>query len=744
MNPVSRFFLVVEGTNDTYPNYTNATVRFLNSDPAEYDLDESFISSPLFSLSLDFKNIPEISKVTSITFLMVPKIFPNILELFQNINDSCVWFSLGLANLVIFECEDKKTLSQKTIDKLTKSKNLTGYEVWNIKTGKIVNTPSRIIKISNNDSKHKKCKIKLSSKMPLHLKFVVSEFILSVNKFLKASGKFTPYYFDKHCKIIAVIGEFCDDLSFLSGNKNFNPSQLTLDYLGAKDKNELYGKLKTKGFQSRVSEVINDRHGKIIQFNSSLSYIYSQAYSGTFPIFDHIGIVRRHSLLGLGSAISALYELMIQLEAAFVQIPFEDLFTSEYHSEFCPQEYIDLIVEPTLFDSKPWKKDPLRLKIAEKELSKTSYNPEPIDYYNRLSFFSGRLGFREYEFGATAAIQVTVEAHALPWHIINYTHEIIHSHVRYLLKQLYMVPNSSRKNRQDIFLEGYLNQIDKIYKNYNLIKKKIKVTYYDYFVIVLLKFIINAPIFGSLSTKSNADSITSLHSRTIRSIPENLPGASILLEESLEYTKDITEIFVHIIDYNYIYKQQLNVYLMSIWTSWSTIPAVSNDLNHYVLRSLIIIGLNIEAAPEIRFDDAQKKFKQLLVEMGALRSNVIFTNVLDVLNDPDALFDLKYRYINCAIIGDLVNSFFVGKLEKYLNNADQNILPNTIIDDGIPISYTIQTNSFSGDEIKSKVRFVLDQLGREVFKKDKKTPEDIQERTSAWLLLSLSSFNYHD
>jgi hypothetical protein len=181
------------------------------------------------------------------------------------------------------------------------------------------------------------------------------------------------------------------------------------------------------------------------------------------------------------------------------------------------------------------------------------------------------------------------------------------------------------------------------------------------------------------------------------------------------------------------------VYMMSIWTSWGTVVAVTNDIKQYILRSLIICSLNVDGDSNTRFKIVKIKFLQLITDLNAQKPNAVFDKILLELNDDECARDLMMRFYNCIIIGDLVYNFFVAKLETHLDNKDDNILPDGLYDDDIPITYYINTNTFIGQPIKSKVRFLLDQLGREVFKKRVSEPDELIEKTSAWLLLCLSS-----
>ncbi|MCO5948113.1 hypothetical protein [Mucilaginibacter flavidus] len=432
MNPTHSFFLVVEGENDAYPNYESARISFVKTDPSEIKFDNLFICSPLCSVSEDApQNIPTLADGTIITFLMVPSVFPSFQAIIPYAkNSGQLWFSLGLSNLVIIE-NNSTDVSNKIIEHLKAVNNLTAYERWEINGGRVKPRTSPFFTILHNHGGVHNCDLKISKSLPFYLKFAVSEYIISVNKFLTASKKFTPHYYKGHLNTVDACNDLVNDLGVLFGDKNFKPSISLVQHLNPDRTGDIYEIVTSGTSKELVDELINDRHGRIIQFNSSMSYIYSQAYAGTFPIFDHIGIIRRHSLLGVGTAISALQEILIQMETSLWQLPFENLLSTEYTTAICPPEFTKVIINPGYFDPAIWKSDPVKIQVIDYSSDTTKKLPE--NFYNRLSFFSGRLGFREYEFSATAAIQVLVEAHSLKWHIINYTHEIIHNHVRLIL-----------------------------------------------------------------------------------------------------------------------------------------------------------------------------------------------------------------------------------------------------------------------------------------------------------------------
>lgn len=736
---IHRLFLVVEGDQDGYPNYEKNLVHILENDPCEEQLDNLFICSPLFSpLSKGVEKIPELNNKYTITFLMVPNIFPTISDIIQRFSfTNEIWFSLGLANLVVIE--EGRSISTKLIEYLRSKDNLTAFETWDLKDNKI-KKPVFQIEHPNKGIEH--CGIQLSDKLPLNIKFSVSEFVISIDKFLTASKKFTPQYYDAHKKTIEVATKrLINDLSFIHGDMSFSPSNSIIKSLGKTTLDEVKASFNDDNLKEKKEEIINDRHGRLIQFNSSMSYLYSQGYAGTFPIFDHIGIIRRHSLLGIGSAISALFELVAEIEGAFVFLPFDDFDLLEYPKNNVPENYLSILSSPSKYNSGIWDNDIMIEKLAQittETSKKAGQLTKPSNFYNRLAFYSGRLGFREYDFSATAAIQVLVEAHSLEYNVINYTHEIIHNHVRTILnRNLINIPTSLRSGEYVKWLESALQFLDDLYHER---VKDAKLNYKEYFIILLINYCINSEYYGSLSKEMNA----TLYEK--RRTTYDLPTGTQLKELIKQQYKDINEIFVHIIDFSYIYKRDIKAYCISIWASWSTVPSVTSDLRQYIVRTLITIGVTTSGSMGDRYNEAKRVFQELIPELKNHNNAFVFENINSILLEQID-DDLYYRFCNCIIIADLAYRYFVGYIDLLLDNNDPNILESmtgtTTKEDEGPIDlYDAETGEFSGITIKSKTRFLLDQLIREIRRTDKNgVPDQEKERISSWLLLSLSSYN---
>jgi hypothetical protein len=537
---------------------------------------------------------------------------------------------------------------------------------------------------------------------------------------------------------------FVYDLCFLIGDDSFSPSDALLGTLGATSKEEAIGILSDVNNTKLKEELINVKHAMVVQFNSSMSYIYTQAYSGTFPLFDHHGIVKRHSLLGIGTAISALFELIIQIEQAVFSVPFESLSETEYALSRIPSiEYYNHFIEPSPFETETWTDDDVRLKTVGSSITKKSPLSED-GFFHRLSFFSGRLGFREHEFCATSAIQVLVDAHSLRWNIINYTHEIIHNHVRIILNNLLIPQASVNDNSYSLWVDYYRGCLKKVLLEFAAGKFP-SFTYTNYFTLCLFNFAALSNYYGSLNRPSNHSAIQKIRANTSlkKKTELRLLDCEELKELLQNVHRDITEIFVHVIDYSYIYNRRLETYLTSIWLSWSTIPSVAINLRQYIIRSLIVIAIDETGSSSKRFETSLLRFRKILdgIAEKGIQSSIISTIIM-IINDETEKRDLKFRFYNCIIVGDLVNKFLVSKMERVLNNEDENLLEKDQTDEnGNPISYSIATNSLEGRKIKSKVRFLIDQLEKEISRSNQSISNDMSERTSAWLMLSLASKN---
>lgn len=745
---ITQAFLVATGSKNSYPSYNSNLISLSLEDPSLLDSNPPSLTSPLFSIDPDgYSSLPEIKNDTKITFYSLEKPFPHIKRLIDSLKIELkneVWFAIGLSNLVVIDNSNSHELSIEIEDYVVYNGICIARETWLIDEYSSISHPPMVHFYGQiNGEDIFQFHFQIPENLLLHEKFVISEFKMTSNKLLSASYKFTPQYFKSHRKILIEASELVTDLFILRDNSNgYEPSEALETLL--------------KDPENSKEEILNDTYGRIVQLNSSLSYVYSQVYSGALPIFDHIGIVRRHSMLGVGTAINALYELLFQLEELFLTIPFEkhlaprgdskDTLDNEnrVYIKKIPDE-LSVINGPSLHEPSIWNKVGKAIvnTLSPDEYIELRSQPDFEFFYNRFAFFSGRLGFREYDFTATAAIQVLIEAKTLRWNVVNYTHEIIHNHVRIILNEIIAI------NR--IETEGYVHFIDE--RRPKLIdflegKRVDSISMNDYFFMVMMSYCVYSQYHGSLSEEWDKEKFDRVfRKQEIDQLLLILPVSADLVKLIKSNYRDISEIFVHILDFAYIYKKDSNVYLRSIWNSWATVPMVSSNLMHYVLRSLLVFAVDIDKDADDRFDLCVSKLRDLCRENRS--DSFIFDRILQKLNFEEdhtsngqiednhvkdfldlTEYDLRYRFQNCVMIADLAYSFFVANVEEFLDRGDDLVQDNDL--------YGIESLRFEKVDIKSKLRLVTSELIQSI----KEMDGTFSERDSSWLLLAIGSKFY--
>ena len=193
-----------------------------------------------------------------------------------------------------------------------------------------------------------------------------------------------------------------------------------------------------------------------------------------------------------------MFELVKQLEEAFYEIGIGELFEGVFADPSVTVDNSYFFKGPSAFSKDPWVRDPVRIKII-KECSPIEFKSvaRGDHFFGRFAFYSGRLGFREYDFSATAAIQVLGNARTLKWNVINYTHEIIHNHVRALVDSLLTIGGKIEISKA---VGKGLEKITDLSEG-----KEIKQTYAEYFMHVVLMYCINTEYYGGLSQIWNTD-----------------------------------------------------------------------------------------------------------------------------------------------------------------------------------------------------------------------------------------------
>ncbi|MCB9204065.1 MAG: hypothetical protein H6603_03710 [Flavobacteriales bacterium] len=739
LKKTDRLFLTLVGVDNCYPNYGEGKNKLILSDsvPINGSLKEEspFLTSPIYSFEQDGEQIPELSGRWSIHFYTTanPIKLLNLLDGYRRgpkyaktaaVLETSVWFTLGLSNVVLVEREIDSPAD--SVQALVKSRSdeiqthVNALESWSVVDFCVVKNKVDVL----GRLKRYELSVKFPKpleKYPTDTQFAVSEYMISAQKILDASRKFTPQYHDDFVRIFEEAQQLVDDLLGLLAN----------------DMKLVRPKLKElvrKGFSKE--QLINDKHGRLTQLNSALSYVYNQAYSGSLPILEHFGIIRRFSLLGVGGGINALFELVGQLEELFVVLNFEEVIESgDYFNEPIGFKYSPGFMDDE-FDRKVFEDDYNRKRLIEK-ISPVEYTKvKEDDYFKRFSFYSGRLGFREYDFSATSAIQVLIDGKNLRWNVVNYTHELIHNHVRIILNKLLRTGYFDYGSDAAKSYLAYLNELRLKLVDWWVNKTGPELNYSEFFRLLILRYCVMSSYAGSL-TRSFNQRFWDKAEMDQREYPLSVPEVEELGQLIIEEYKGISEIFVHILDFSYIYRKEVDTYVESIWCSWSTVGLVTNDLPQYVLRTLLVIAQAHKGNGSTRYEWSVRDLNTLFDRLKAKHPGItIFETVKrDVLSDTNAaLLGIKSRFLTCLPLADMVGQFFVADVEKYLNRTSLD--PNVGVVKHEP-AYKMRYGAFElkGESVVSKVRFTLGQVQHTI---DNLETTTFNERSAAWLLLNLS------
>ena len=314
------------------------------------------------------------------------------------------------------------------------------------------------------------------------------------------------------------------------------------------------------------------RFDRIVQINGAFSYVISQAFFGAPPINHRAPLVGRYSLLGVGRAHRALVNLVRQIERAFQRFS----VPASIHDKWGEAPPLECPPAEWAFGSASWaqRRHPDHLL---QESASPQQNP-------KLTYFSGRLGYRESEHSISAAIHSLTCADSPEWHISTMTHEILHGHVRDILAAVFKRSRNSDAERlgdfwKQIFERFCAHMRGQPVGGFSLV---------DSVRSVILSYCCLTQTFGSM-TRSPSTSSAFADGADERIGELRLPGHDQELRQclALEY-KNISEIIVHVLDMFYFYSDEFDKYNRSVWLSWRTVPAVLNDIRQYVLRALLV------------------------------------------------------------------------------------------------------------------------------------------------------------
>lgn len=605
-----------------------------------------------------------------------------------------MWFSLGIASVLIFS--DNKSVIEKLCDDY--KDELAAWEIWHIGSERVLN----VEKIHVSRKPMAEAGLKSYQGLSPDSQRLLDEIRLHLHEALYTAATFMPEQVSKLQVIVKSVNEIADEIYYLEAPESREPPPEFNRGGGTPSPSER-------------NQRLNQGLSHLIQLNSALAYAVSQTSYGTAPILERPCLASAHSLLGIGTAYRAVAAISGFAERVFEGTPVLAVIDERYRS--MPGIPIERNVPD--YQVKLWNNaDKFNIESQLKGVASEEIRP-------KLAFFSSRLGFGEAHFSVTAATQVLHAADSVRWTLATLTHELLHSHVRGLLATI--LSEKSREGLNTSTFKDFHGQFLAWMRS-----DQHPATLIDCIRFVIFSFASGRhsalDILKKKAVRSTSDGQTKLEHR----VPTGDELFSQFFRSSLHL---LEEIFVHTLDLHYFYNGNRDLFLEVLWESWTTVPAVVSDLEHYLLRSIVACA-SIDRSPartlEQRRDESISLLRQKLKDLGDITpKNLFLHEALSCLNKSDTLKRIRLLFTPSIYLADMVATLlFSSSIQSKFWTGDRKIDSK----DGAS-TYLMDTLEFTGGSVSNPVAFLMDRVLRqrtEQFTFD-------EEYRSAWVLLATAS-----
>ncbi|HEY0119225.1 MAG TPA: hypothetical protein VGC04_10620 [Cellulomonas sp.] len=419
--------------------------------------------------------------------------------------------------------------------------------------------------------------------------------------------------------------------------------------------------------------------GLLIELNSCLTQLASQASSIMPPILEAGFPVGEFSLFGIGSASRAVWRLYDHINTVFANANILGRLQLIAHSG---------PVDPGIRSLKTGRSS------DDGVTSISGIDPtSPRAARRHIVYFSSRWGFHQTLNSLTISWQCINACAAREWNLLTISHEFLHAQFRELVAvvfggsqdavvQLANDYNSARTADPANFMTSLrtallhsMYRLEQAEKMANVIRNGARET--------------NIPLNEYLSTK-----------RVVELVHQHL--------ETLD------EFVVHILDFLYFYDGDEDLYVSSLWHSWALVPGVARRPEHYILRTLLALAATYrdEIGASEAFGFAVATLREKLHVLLDGETHPLIETALGILgsaspeSEPDtpAFRELRQRFLCSYGIVEFVRAHLVDRQ-----------LHSQLIDDGEAVpdsdfSYPLETGEFPDFRIGSPVRFLLDRF----------------------------------
>lgn len=630
------------------------------------DTDPSVRLSPIFPLIEDAEPLDQASY--ELHFFE----FSNSFQILGKINQygsvqlkNRTYFSSGACSVLLFS-DSAAVLEDFRALKLPEPK---AYELWVVKDGHI------------NSAKYKQAELHPTSlktvqsyaTLPPAVRTILDEFVVSIHLIASKTDSEEHERIQLFEGLVERVDGFIGELHYLHTLAGTPPDSFW-----------------TTNPEISTNPLVRDLYSqqivdRLIQITSALSYVSTQMHAGSVPVLERRSLIRRNSLLGIGTALRTLDRVVGLIESAFRTVNFEEIILNQ----LARAQSLPGTDDPTYPDRTGW---------SAKNLEAFELGVPLRASTQKLAYFSSRNGFRESEFAITAALNSLWNGLSLEWSLMTITHEMLHSHVRLLLTFLFFRPEGSEtENYRNFYERFYKKVIDKeIIEDYSLLDS------------------IRELIFTYCLRTQTHGSITVARPLTVNYELKAPKDSSVFYELLSNEFRNVNEILVHVLDLHYFYEGRVTKYIPLIWCSWSAVPNVRADLRQYILRSLLTLASKTHASQDKRFHFAVEDFKSILADNRSIVDQFpILKEVQKILSDRDLLLNQYYNpFINSLILVDLAKEILFASTVAKALTKDKKISFQTADDKAeVEFEYSMP-HGFFDDTVDSPIPYLFDRMLR--------------------------------
>ncbi|MEC5407570.1 hypothetical protein VOM14_18645 [Paraburkholderia sp. MPAMCS5] len=309
--------------------------------------------------------------------------------------------------------------------------------------------------------------------------------------------------------------------------------------------------------------------------NAALSRFSSQTFAGTSPILETECHFWTHSLLGIGTATQALVNIRRQYDFA--------LDASRLAEKI--DRLASVSCDDTTLTTAGFASDKCKVHWLEKVV--LAPRAAPQKYSKLIAYFSGRDGYRSTSFTLSAPLELISSCNMYAWTPLTLTHELSHTLTSTLLRPLLEGVNTDEGAKR---LAALVTPAKNFAPRTALDQAQ--------------KQLITAYMWLEFERDDKAR-----HGATIDSTK--------VLELVERYHGEMVELITHLLDFQYFYGRNVELYMTSIWESWDVIPNIQSRIDEYLVRSLVAVLSSHQRG----IDFLDVTYDVVLAQLASLNSN---------------------------------------------------------------------------------------------------------------------------